>query len=123
LSFENVTFKYNNLDEPTLQDINLSIEEEKKYYNGKSGGSGKSTLAHCINGLIPFTYKGEIQGRVTVNGKEPKSLSLLPWERRWAASSRIRTAVCRLSSGEDVAFALENDCVPPEDMDLSSTAH
>ncbi len=74
--FEDVSFRYSNLDEPTLYHINLAIEEgEKVLITGKSG-SGKSTLAHCINGLIPFTYKGGIQGRITVNGKVPKDLSL-----------------------------------------------
>ena len=115
--FENVTFKYNNLDEPTLHDINLSIEEgEKVLITGKSG-SGKSTLAHCINGLIPFTYKGEIQGRITVNGKEPRSLSLFAMGTQ--VGSILQDQDCQfvgLSSGEDVAFALENDCVTPADM-------
>jgi energy-coupling factor transport system ATP-binding protein len=115
--FEDVTFKYNNLDEPTLHNINLSIEEgEKVLITGKSG-SGKSTLAHCINGLIPFTYKGEIQGRITVNGKEPKNLSLFAMGTQ--VGSILQDQDCQfvgLSSGEDVAFALENDCVTPEDM-------
>jgi len=117
--FENVTFKYNNLDEPTLRNIDLSIEEgEKVLITGKSG-SGKSTLAHCINGLIPFTYKGEIEGRITVNGKEPKSLSLFAMGTQ--VGSILQDQDCQfvgLSSGEDVAFALENDCVPPEEMGL-----
>jgi ATPase components of various ABC-type transport systems, contain duplicated ATPase len=115
--FEHVTFKYSNLDEPTLYDINLSIEEgEKVLITGKSG-SGKSTLAHCINGLIPFTYKGEIQGSITVNGKEPKNMSLFAMGTQ--VGSILQDQDCQfvgLSSGEDVAFALENDCMPPENM-------
>jgi energy-coupling factor transport system ATP-binding protein len=115
--FENVTFKYNNLDEPTLHKIDLSIEEgEKVLITGKSG-SGKSTLAHCINGLIPFTYKGEIEGRILVNGKEPRSLSLFSMGTQ--VGSILQDQDCQfvgLSSGEDVAFALENDCVSPLEM-------
>ncbi|MDD3169511.1 MAG: ABC transporter ATP-binding protein [Eubacteriales bacterium] len=115
--FEDVTFKYNNLDEPTLRNINLCIEEgERVLITGKSG-SGKSTLAHCINGLIPFTYKGEIKGRITVRGEEPKNLSLFAMGTQ--VGSILQDQDCQfvgLSSGEDVAFALENDCVPPEEM-------
>lgn len=115
--FENVTFRYNNLDEPTLHNINLSIEEgEKVLITGKSG-SGKSTLAHCINGLIPFTYKGEIQGRVLVNGEEPKTRSLFSMGTQ--VGSILQDQDCQfvgLSAGEDVAFALENDCVPAGEM-------
>lgn len=115
--FENVTFQYDNLDEPTLFNINLSIEEgEKVLITGKSG-SGKSTLAHCINGLIPFTYKGSVQGRILVNDCEPKDLSLFAMGSR--VGSILQDQDCQfvgLSSGEDVAFALENDCVPPDEM-------
>ncbi|MBP6492172.1 MAG: DUF3744 domain-containing protein [Clostridia bacterium] len=115
--FEDVSFKYGNLDEPTLHHIDLSIEEgEKVLITGKSG-CGKSTLAHCINGLIPFTYKGEIQGKVTVNGQEPKSLSL--FELGTQVGSILQDQDCQfvgLSAAEDVAFALENDCVPTEEM-------
>ena len=115
--FEDVSFKYNNLDEPTLHHINIAIEEgEKILITGKSG-SGKSTLAHCINGLIPFTYKGEIQGRILVNGKEPKDLSLFTMGTQ--VGSILQDQDCQfvgLSAGEDVAFALENECVPTEEM-------
>ncbi len=33
--FEDVTFKYGNLDEPTLHNINLSIEEGEKSTNNR----------------------------------------------------------------------------------------
>ena len=39
-------------------------------------GSGKSTLGHCINGLIPFSYKGKIEGSVTVSGLDTQKASL-----------------------------------------------
>lgn len=115
--FEDVSFQYGNLDEPTLHHINLVIEEgEKVLITGKSG-SGKSTLAHCINGLIPFTYKGEIKGRVLVSGEEPDRLSLFAMGTQ--VGSILQDQDCQfvgLSAGEDVAFALENDCVPAEEM-------
>ncbi len=117
--FKDVSFQYSNLDEPTIKNINLSIMAgEKVLITGKSG-SGKSTLAHCINGLIPFTYRGTITGTVTVKGKEPKDRSLFAMGTQ--VGSILQDQDCQfvgLSAGEDVAFALENDCVPPEDMDV-----
>ncbi|MGB4659409.1 MAG: hypothetical protein WBI07_09530 [Mobilitalea sp.] len=59
---------------------------------------------------IVFTYKGEIQGRITVNGKEPRDLSLFTMGTQ--VGSILQGQDCQfvgLSSGEDVAFALEND--------------
>lgn len=116
--FEDFTFQYNNLDEPTLYHINLSIEEgEKVLITGKSG-CGKSTLAHCINGLIPFTYKGELKGKVLVNGQEPRSLSLFTMGTQ--VGSILQDQDCQfvgLSAAEDVAFSLENDCMPTNKME------
>lgn len=118
--FEDVSFQYGNLDQPTLHHIDLVIDEgEKVLITGKSG-SGKSTLAHCINGLIPFTYKGEFKGRVLVNGKEPSQLSLFAMGTQ--VGSILQDQDCQfvgLSAGEDVAFALENDCVAPEEMQVA----
>ena len=73
-------------------------------------GSGKSTLGNCINGLIPFSYPGEMQGSLTVCGIETKSSSI------FALSQHVGTVLqdpdgqfIGLSVGEDIAFALEND--------------
>jgi energy-coupling factor transport system ATP-binding protein len=52
-----------------LHNINLTIYEGEKVLIIGSSGSGKSTLTHCINGLIPFFYTGEITGSLKVLGK------------------------------------------------------
>ena len=54
--FENFTFKYFTQEDPTLYDINLTINEGEKVLIVGASGSGKSTLGHCLNGLIPFAY-------------------------------------------------------------------
>ena len=60
IEFKNFSFKYRSQKEPTIKDINLSIYPGEKVLIVGPSGSGKSTLAHCINGLVPFSYKGEI---------------------------------------------------------------
>jgi len=62
ISFKNFGFKYRTQVEPTLYDINLDIYPGEKILIVGPSGSGKSTLAHCINGLVPFAYKGDISG-------------------------------------------------------------
>ena len=63
ISFENFTFQYESQSEPTLYDINLKIYEGEKVVIIGPSGSGKSTMGHCINGLAPYFYKGEIEGK------------------------------------------------------------
>ena len=57
----NFSFQYHAQSEPTLQGIHLTLYEGEKVLIAGPSGSGKSTLAHCINGLVPHFYPGEIQ--------------------------------------------------------------
>lgn len=112
LKFENYGFQYNAQSKPTLYDINLEVHRGEKILIAGPSGCGKSTLIHCINGLIPFSYKGESTGSLTLLGKETKSLSLFD------ISTHVGTVLqdsdaqfVGLTVAEDIAFALENDCV------------
>lgn len=112
IEFKNFSFKYRAQKEPTLKDINLSIYPGEKILIVGPSGSGKSTLAHCINGLVPFSYEGEITGSYSVKGQNPGELGI------FGLSQIVGTVLqdtdgqfVGLTVAEDVAFALENDCV------------
>ena len=117
ISFENFGFQYNAQAEPTLYNIDLQIRKGEKVVIAGPSGCGKSTLAHCINGLIPNSYPGKATGRLTVNGKNALELGLFEL-------SKIVGTVLQDSDGqfigltvaEDIAFALENDCIPQDEM-------
>ncbi len=117
LEFKNFTFQYHAQSEPTLHDINLKIFQGEKILIVGPSGSGKSTLGHCLNGLIPNAYKGQIDGTLTVDGMDTKTSSI------FELSKKIGTVLqdsdgqfVGLSVAEDIAFALENDEVPLEIM-------
>ena len=113
ISFENFGFQYTAQAEPTLYNINLSISKGEKILIAGPSGCGKSTLAHCINGLVPNSYPGKITGKLTVNGEDAQNMGLF-------GLSKVVGTVLQDSDGqfigltvaEDIAFALENDCVP-----------
>lgn len=117
IEFKNYTFKYRSQVEPTLRDINLKIYPGEKVLIIGPSGSGKSTLANCINGLVPFSYTGDTEGTLTIHGQNPDKLGIF-------GLSKIVGTVLQDTDGqfigltvaEDIAFALENDCVPSEDM-------
>lgn len=117
IEFKDFTFKYYSQAEPTLHNINLKIYPGEKILIVGPSGSGKSTLGHCLNGLIPFSYRGDISGSLKVKGLETSELDIFNL-------SKIVGTVLQDSDGqfvgltvaEDIAFALENDMVPSEEM-------
>lgn len=117
ISFEDFGFQYTAQAEPTLYDINLKIRKGEKVLIAGPSGCGKSTLAHCINGLVPNSYPGKATGSLTIGGKNALELGLF-------GLSKIVGTVLQDSDGqfigltvaEDIAFALENDCIPTEEM-------
>ncbi|MCI8615902.1 MAG: ABC transporter ATP-binding protein [Lachnospiraceae bacterium] len=117
IEFKDFSFKYRAQTQPTLRDINLSIMPGEKVLIVGPSGSGKSTLAHCINGLVPFSYPGDMAGTLRVGGKNPADIGLF-------GVSRIVGTVLQDTDGqfigltvaEDLAFSLENNLVPQEEM-------
>ena len=117
ISFEDFGFQYTAQAEPTLYNINLKIRKGEKVLIAGPSGCGKSTLAHCINGLAPGSYPGKSTGKLVIGGKNASDLGLF-------GLSKIVGTVLQdsdsqfigLTVAEDIAFALENDCIPTEKM-------
>ena len=117
ISFDHFGFQYTAQAEPTLYDISLDIRKGEKVLICGPSGCGKSTLAHCVNGLIPNSYPGKTTGTLTVGGQNAEELSLFDL-------SKVVGTVLQDSDGqfigltvaEDMAFALENDCMDQKDM-------
>ena len=112
IEFRDFSFQYLSQKEPTLHNINLTVHKGEKVLIAGPSGCGKSTIVNCINGLIPFSYKGEMKGSLKVNGRETKEQSI-------SALSNIVGTVLQDSDAqfigmtvlEDIAFALENENV------------
>ncbi len=117
IEFKNYTFKYRTQVEPTLRDINLKIYPGEKVLIVGPSGSGKSTIVHCINGLVPFSFAGEVTGTLSVKGENPMNLGVF-------GMSKIAGTVLQDTNGqfigltvaEDIAFAMENDLIAQDEM-------
>lgn len=117
IEFRDFSFQYYTQKKPTLKNINLTIGRGEKVLIVGLSGSGKSTLGNCVNGLIPFVYKGVITGSCTVKGKDTRSMSVAE------LSKTVGTVLqdsdgqfVGLTVGEDIAFAMENDCIDTQTM-------
>ena len=117
IRFSNFGFKYTSQSEPTLYDINLSIHRGEKVLICGPSGCGKSTLAHCINGLIPASYTGEATGDLEIGGTSYRELDIFKLSKTVGTVLQDSDAqFIGLTVGEDIAFALENDMVPLDEM-------
>lgn len=117
IEFKDFSFKYNSQAEPTLKNINLKINKGEKILLAGPSGSGKSTIGRCLNGLIPNIDQGEVEGKCLVNGKDITDTSLFDFS--FTTSTILQDADSQfigLTVGEDIAFALENDCQPKDKM-------
>ena len=117
IKFEDFGFQYTAQAEPTLFHINLEIRKGEKVLIAGPSGCGKSTLVHCINGLVPNSYPGKATGHLTIGGKNALDMGL------FELSQIVGTVLqdtdgqfIGLTVAEDIAFALENDCVPVDLM-------
>ena len=117
IQFTDFNFRYKTQQKPTLYDINLTIYEGEKVLILGASGSGKSTLLNCINGIVPFSFEGDITGSVKVNGRETRELSI------FKLSNEVGTVLqdsdaqfVGLSVGEDIAFSMENNNIPRSEM-------
>lgn len=113
ISFKNFTFKYDSQAFPTLKNINLDINKGEKILIAGPSGSGKSTIGRCLNGLIPNIDTGDIEGECLVDGKNIQNTNL--FDLSFTTSTILQDTDSQfigLTVGEDIAFALENDCKP-----------
>ena len=98
----------------------LSCSFQKNTINLLLGpsGSGKSSLLHLIDGLIPNSLSGELSGEILLEGesiirKEPRELA----HRIGLVFQDPDTQFCTFYVEDELAFGMENLCIPPPEMD------
>ena len=117
ISFKNYSFQYRAQKRPTLTNINLDIYPGERVLIAGPSGCGKSTLAGCINGLNPCSNPGEATGELIIDGVDATKSSI------FELSAHVGTVLqdpdgqfIGLTVGEDIAFSLENSCMPQDEM-------
>ena len=117
IEFHDFSFRYRTQTANSLSNINLKIYPGEKILIAGPSGSGKSTLAHCINALIPCSFSGEAKGTLHVAGLTPSEAGV------FGMSKKVGTVLqdtdgqfIGLTVAEDLAFALENDAVPQDEI-------
>jgi subfamily B ATP-binding cassette protein MsbA len=83
LEFENVTFRYTQVDAPALEAVSFTIPRGKLTAVVGPSGAGKSTLVNLVARLYDPT-----QGRILVDGIDLRRLEINAWRARIAVVSQ-----------------------------------
>jgi energy-coupling factor transport system ATP-binding protein len=117
ITFDQVSFTYNEAERPTLQRVNLHIPEGELCVVVGETGTGKSTLLRAINGLVPHFSGGTLAGTVTVDGRttkdnRPRDLAdVVGFVGQNPLASFVTETV-----EDELAYTMENLGVPPDAM-------
>jgi len=117
LELRQVSVKYDAQNEPTLRELNLSVQKGEKILLAGSSGSGKTTLVRLLNGLIPHEFKADVTGEIFINGQNGTEQNV--FERSLELGTVLQDSNAQfvgLTTAEDLAFALENDNIVHDKM-------
>ena len=94
-----------------LKNINLEIKKGEFILISGTSGSGKSTLGSVMNGLIPHYYKGKMQGKAFVSGKDISKLLLHEIGHIVGTVFQDpRSQFFTTTTDEEIAFGLQTIC-------------
>lgn len=117
VKISHLKFKYEDSDKYALDDISLTINEGEFFCIMGPTGAGKTTLCTCLNGLIPNSIHGEIQGSVTVFEKDTQKNEIFDISQDVGITFQDpESQIFGMSVEEDLAFGPENICLPVEEI-------
>jgi energy-coupling factor transporter ATP-binding protein EcfA2 len=91
-----------------LRGVDLRIDPGERVLLLGASGAGKSTLLLAIAGLLDPAGGGESEGQIQVDGRHPRDAR----DRSGMLFQDPESQIVMARAGDDVAFGLENRCVP-----------
>ena len=117
IEMQNVSFSYPDSADGGLKNINLTIPDEQCVLLCGRSGCGKTTLTRLINGLIPQFFAGELTGKVLLDGENLFDLPMYRIaEKVGSVFQNPRTQFFNVDTDSEIAFGMENEAVPQEQM-------
>lgn len=117
-----VTYTYPGNEIPALLELSLDLPPKSFTLVIGPSGAGKSTFLRCLNGLVPHFSGGDFQGSIQVNGQNPIKATPRLMSRHVGFVFQDPEAQFVVDRVEDeIAFALENEAIPTEQMHTTVT--
>lgn len=120
IRFDNVSYTYPRTDVPALAGIDLTIPEGQMCAVVGANGAGKSTFCLTLAGFMPEFYRGQLDGRLTVEGEDvvEKSIAELSGTVGLVFSNPFNQITgARFTVHDEIGFGLENMGVPKDEIE------
>jgi energy-coupling factor transporter ATP-binding protein EcfA2 len=115
----NFSLKYYGHKKETLSNINLSFNTDEKILLLSPSGYGKSSLLLCLLGIIQRNNLGETSGKITIDGINIEEKSPIEIARNFGIVFQdSENQFCTMYPEDEIAFSLENFCIPTEEMEI-----
>jgi energy-coupling factor transport system ATP-binding protein len=117
IKIRDLSFVYPTSLAPALNNLDLEVYTGEWISIMGPTGAGKSTLSLCLNGLIPNMQPGTWEGKVTICGDETTQASIPHLSSKVGVLFQdFNTQLFSSQVELELAFAMENLCVPRESM-------
>ncbi len=132
ISLRDFSYRFEGAAAPVLSDVQLNVAPGDFLVVTGPSGSGKSTLALALSGFLFNQYAGEATGSITVDGLDVRQAPIYEVaEIVGLVQQNPEAQFCTLTVLDEVAFGLENRCLPREEivarvdwaLDVTGAAH
>jgi len=114
---DKVSYIYPNSKETVLKDISLTINKGEFLGIIGATGAGKTTLCLALTGIVPQFYGGRFFGKITIAGLDSLDHPVSELARHVGiVFEDPEVQITATSVENEIAFALENLCVPREEI-------
>ncbi len=118
LRFDNVSYRYPNVDFWTLRNVDLTIHPGQRVLLAGASGSGKSTFCRSAVGLIPHFHGGELTGRIFVDGLDTRSEPVYRlFSRAGLVFQNPDAQLFNRTVEAELAYGLESLGLPPAEIE------
>lgn len=117
IELKQTSFCYPDEMNGSLENIDLSIKKGEFILLCGRSGCGKTTITRMINGLIPNFFTGELKGTATIGKKKISEMPM--YEISLSVGSVFqnpRTQFFNVDTDSEIAFGIENEALPPEEL-------
>ena len=117
IEFQDVSYRYPRTKRWVITHLNLSLKQGDFVAVMGENGAGKSTVCQMLNGIIPNSMGGNLQGKVLIHGLNTRDAGISQLATKVGiVLEDPETQLFTTSVASEVAFGPENLCLPVEEI-------